>query len=263
MTRFKILKGVMLGLCISLLSTGVAFASESSGGGSSGFEGNKTIEDRGSIDPTNASDMDYLKSEYKEDTLKKQKEIDQYVFTDHADELYKMGFKVVYTGPSEDVVEIGIAPYQEKFAQFLYEKFGKDNIVVVESEEAYLYTTMEATSSPDTPVAYEGEGRYVGDDIVLEDGEFGITSVNDDQERYVGDDLILGEGEMGIVSVDEGDILVEDPSKMAETGIVTDTGVQSNTSINKTVIYFVMAILTLGIISASAAMILVKKRIKQ
>jgi hypothetical protein len=261
MAKCKVLKAFMLGLCISLLSTGAAFASESSGGQSAGFEGSKTlIEDRGSIDPVNPSDMDSELVELKEAVLIKQKEIDQYVFSDHADELYEMGFKVVYTGPSDDVVEIGITPYQEEFANFLYEKFGKDNIIVVEGEQAYLYTTMVDEPASDTPVSSEEDERYVGEDMVLEDGEFGITSITDDQERYVGDDLVLEEGEMGVVSVGEGDILLEDSSQMAESGIITNTSTQSNSNNPiKTVIICVIAVAFLGIIAASTVMILKKK----
>ena len=69
--------------------------------------------------------------------LAKQREIDAYVFgTEGSKELAGRGFKATHTAPSGDRVEIGILPYEESHAEFLYEKFGRDQIVVVEGFEA-------------------------------------------------------------------------------------------------------------------------------
>ena len=71
--------------------------------------------------------------------LAKQREIDAYVFgTEGSEELARRGFKATHTAPSGDRVEIGILPYEESHAEFLYEKFGRDQIVVVEGMEAVL-----------------------------------------------------------------------------------------------------------------------------
>jgi hypothetical protein len=64
--------------------------------------------------------------------LAKQKEIDDFVFGTGSEELAKLGFKVTHTAPVGDRVEIGIVPYEENYAKFLYEKFGRDKVSVVE-----------------------------------------------------------------------------------------------------------------------------------
>ncbi len=171
----KLLKGFMIGACISLLSTGAAFAA--------------TTEDSLAIKAIDAVVDDVL--------LEKHKEVDQSVFVNNVDKIKEMGFEVVYTSPLETYVEVGITPYKEEFANYLYEEFGKDEIKVVEGEKAVLYTTTIAEDAPDAPVSDEENG-VVGEDITLEEGELGIVSVDSE------DDVIA----------------VEDSSKMAESGIV-------------------------------------------
>ena len=113
MIKTKLFKGFALGLCLSMLFTGAAFAR--TGGG------------------TGEKKTDPL--------LKKQAEIDQYVFVDHTEDIKKAGFEIVYTGVADTFVEIGIVPYNDENANYLYKVFGKDIVKVVESEEATLHTT--------------------------------------------------------------------------------------------------------------------------
>jgi len=72
------------------------------------------------------------------DLLAKQKEIDDFVFGKGSEVLGKLGFKVTHTGPVGDRVEIGILPYKESHAEFLYETFGRDRVSVVEGINAVL-----------------------------------------------------------------------------------------------------------------------------
>ncbi len=129
MIRIKLAKAVILGVCISALSTGVVLAE--TGGGGAGTASQETGIDS--------------------DLLKLQSEIDQYVFDDHLEEIEDMGFKVTHTGPVDNYVEIGITPYNDKNADYLYEIFGKDNVKVVEGEEAVLFTATDA--APDAAVS--------------------------------------------------------------------------------------------------------------
>ncbi len=88
--------------------------------------------------------------------LNKQMEIDQYVFDQHKDEILAKGFKVTHTGPFENYIEIGIIPYNEENAEYLYNIFGRDIVKVVEGKHitimvdeedvhyAELYTTTTA-----------------------------------------------------------------------------------------------------------------------
>ena len=91
--------------------------------------------------------------------MNKQIEIDQYLFKQHIKDIEEKGFKVIYTGVSEGKVEIGITPFSEKNANYLYELFGNDMVKVIETEAVELkedaYTsmpesTMVITAAPDS-----------------------------------------------------------------------------------------------------------------
>lgn len=120
MIKTSLVKGFAFGLCLSVLSTGVVFATEA--GVSQGSAG-KAI----------------TASEEKLFTL--QKEVDQIVFVEKADEIERMGFMVNYTGVAEDYVEIGIYPFSKKNANYLYDLLGKDLIKVVEFDQSIIYAT--------------------------------------------------------------------------------------------------------------------------
>lgn len=79
-----------------------------------------------------------VKSDIQEKLFEKQKEIDEYIFEKNAKEIEKKGFTVTHTGAVENYVEVGIAPYNEENAEYLYEIFGKDNVKVVEGQQAIL-----------------------------------------------------------------------------------------------------------------------------
>lgn len=88
-----------------------------------------------------------------EDMLEKQKEVDDYVFVEHQEELAEKGITVTHTAPLENTVEIGITPYTEENISYLQEVFGGDNVTVVEGQQA---VTLQQTSAPvvdtETPV---------------------------------------------------------------------------------------------------------------
>lgn len=78
---------------------------------------------------------------------KKQLEIDRYVFADHVKEIADKGITVTNTGVVGDVVEVGITPYSEESANYLYEIFGKDLVKVVEGQQA---TTLDLGLAADS-----------------------------------------------------------------------------------------------------------------
>jgi hypothetical protein len=125
----KILKAFALGLCLSVLFTGTAFAR--TGGGSLPSSGKAEADE---TDPL----------------LEKQAEIDRYVFADHTEEIKKAGFEVIYTGVADTFVEIGIHPYNKENANYLYKIFGKDIVKVAESEEAALDTVTTEKDNANT-----------------------------------------------------------------------------------------------------------------
>jgi hypothetical protein len=93
-------------------------------------------------------------------------------------------------------------------------------VIVVLMLSLLLSGVAAANEAPDNPVSREAEVTgetndavkeepssdedYVGKDIVLRDGEMGITSVEESDEEYVGKDLVLKDGEVGIISLPAG-----------------------------------------------------------
>ncbi|GAA0330530.1 hypothetical protein GCM10008967_21290 [Bacillus carboniphilus] len=83
-----------------------------------------------------------------EKILQKQSKVDQFLFEDHAAELEEQGMFVTHTSPEENHVEIGISPYTEEHANYLYEVLGEEDIKVVEGQQATtLLTGAETTST--------------------------------------------------------------------------------------------------------------------
>lgn len=130
MMKLKLVKAIMLGMCVSVLSTGaIAFA-----------EAGECLVGEVS-QQTNDEDSLNLK----------QKEIDQYVFDEYAKEIQDMGFIVTNTGVVDNFVEIGISPYNVSNAKYLYKIFGSELVKVVEGEEISLMSTSQI--APDASVS--------------------------------------------------------------------------------------------------------------
>ncbi len=125
----KFMKAFVLGVGITALSSTAAFAST------------------GGIEPAMVRDIQPAAANA---LYEKQAEIDRYVFEEHAKELEARGISITHTGVVGDAVEIGILPYSEDHAKYLYEAFGSDAVKVVEGMQAVI---MTMTAGPDTPVA--------------------------------------------------------------------------------------------------------------
>ncbi|MFC5650371.1 hypothetical protein ACFPYJ_14775 [Paenibacillus solisilvae] len=76
----------------------------------------------------------------------KQAEIDAFISGAGHDELAEQGFTVTHTVVVGGSVEVGITPYDEKHANFLYQKFGRESVKVVEGAQA---VTFEAAGAAD------------------------------------------------------------------------------------------------------------------
>lgn len=76
----------------------------------------------------------------------KQAEIDAYVFGTGQEDIAEQGFSITHTGVVGGMVEVGITPYDETYADFLYEKFGRESVVVVEGEQAVLFGAADGTA---------------------------------------------------------------------------------------------------------------------
>jgi len=130
MSGLKLIRIILTGVCLSVFFSAAVFA-ETGGGQSGAFQGAPAGE--------------------KNALLQKQSEIDRYLFEEHSKEIADKGFKVTHTGVAGDVVEIGIIPYSEENAEYLYNIFGRDSVKVVEGSQAVPLTAD--TGSPDSPVS--------------------------------------------------------------------------------------------------------------
>ncbi|WMJ88815.1 hypothetical protein [Anaerocolumna sp. MB42-C2] len=218
MIKTKFMKAIMLGLCVSVLSTGVAFA--------------ETIDSKSAEVTAQDSGID-------SELLKLQSEIDQYVFIDHFKEIEKMGFTVTHTVPADHYVEIGITPYSDENADYLYDIFGNEKVKVIKGEEAVSYVACQA-EAPDTAVSSEGidnnlvtrqdeVNKTLFEDKVSEletkgisimyttpiDGhiEVGINPYNEDNAKFIYS--LTGEDMVKVV-------LGKEPELMATSGLAAD-----------------------------------------
>lgn len=168
MTKTKLVKALLLGACFSLFFTGAAYAS---GGGTSGSAGQDTPAFEGV-------------TEENKELIERQNQIDQFVFNDHAKEIEEMGFVVTHTGVIGDAVEVGIAPYEKAFVDYLYENLGKEQMNIVEGEINMLLT---APDSPDAAVSSPAAGEDIDQpvapvDETMDDEELTIQITSENQE---------------------------------------------------------------------------------
>ena len=75
--------------------------------------------------------------------MQKQNEIDQYVFEKNAKDFANKGITVTTTGVMGDYVEVGITPFNETNANYIYEIFGKDQVKVVAGLQAATLKTAD------------------------------------------------------------------------------------------------------------------------
>ena len=117
----------------------------------------KVVGEQGSVTETPSDSTDSSESSptfsataINEDMLNKQREIDIYLLDTHKDEIAEKGFEVTNTAPFENYVEIGIMPYNEENAEYLYNIFGRDIVKVVEGRKL-------------TTIGDKGEVQYAED----------------------------------------------------------------------------------------------------
>ena len=132
MIRSKFARVFVLSMCLSLFSAAAANAAVKEGGQSGGSDrGGNVGTTMMSVEPSKPVSSPVIISE---GILKKQKEIDTYLFKEHSKEIEQKGITVTYTVPYEKHVEIGIMPMNSENAEYLYGIFGKDGVKVVEGQ---------------------------------------------------------------------------------------------------------------------------------
>lgn len=223
MIKRELVKTLALGLCMSALFAGsmnlsTAYA-QSIGGVAPTFEGTVNMED--SL------------------LYEKQAEMDQYIFAEHVKDIEAMGFKVIYTGVADKYVEVGITPYSDENAAFLYEKFGKELVKVVDTEEVYLREVsaeapdvMPLTSDTDVvPVMDMGDTATTGSvvsDTVASDGAGADEALIKEREQIMADDE--EKLTIQITSID-----LDEPVEDAAPDVIRQIGPASDVSVDDTV----------------------------
>jgi len=166
MNNSRFLRTFIIGICVTVLSSGMVLAGEG-GGQSPSYSGQTPMDkaedverqpdiliDRNDNSPDAAvSSQDSeptLRSEpsrFDEEILQKHREIDQYLFEENPEEVKQKGFIVTHTGPIDNYVEIGITPFSEENADYLYDIFGTDMVRVVEGQQAELLSQTVAPAN--------------------------------------------------------------------------------------------------------------------
>jgi len=141
MLKSKLVKSLVVGMSLTMMFTSAALASTDA-------DSNSTEEFTIQIE---AVQENLAVDGVSEEILEKQKEVDKYLFEDNLQKIREKGFTVTHTAPMSDYVEIGITPYSEENANYIYEILGRDMIKVVEGQQAVLYDTGDA---PDASVSY-------------------------------------------------------------------------------------------------------------
>lgn len=155
MMKSKLMKAVILGTCMALFSSTTAFAAEKD-------EALPEETYQIAITSTEPDQLDNIGS----DILDKQKEIDKYLFEDHAKEIADQGIQITHTAPTENYVEIGILPFNKENEDYLYNLFGKDKVKVIEGVEVMTMMaddavqTTAATTDTVTDAAKTGESNF-------------------------------------------------------------------------------------------------------
>lgn len=92
-----------------------------------------------------------------ETMMEKQQKIDQYIFEDKTEELAEKGITVTHTVALENTIEIGIIPYSEENIRYFQDAFGKDQVTIVEGEQAVTL----AENSPETtaPATHQNQEK--------------------------------------------------------------------------------------------------------
>lgn len=162
MLKSKLVKGLLVGMSLSMMFTSAALASTDA---NSNSEEEFTIQIE-SVQENLAVDG------VSEEVMQKQREIDENLFKDNLEKIREKGFTVTHTAPMADYVEIGITPYSEENANYIYDIVGKDMVKVVEGQQAVLYDTGDA---PDATVSHPANqaapatGRAEDTPLVVED----------------------------------------------------------------------------------------------
>lgn len=177
MKKFKIIRAIILGIVITVLSSNVAFA--------------ETAEDNKSGDQIMQITV------VDENLVKKQEEIDEIIFNNNSKEIIDKGFNVISTSIVGSFVEVRIEPYNEENAEHLYNILGRDMINVVEGEQAIPIANEDSNT--------DAEFKITSSEDSAQDAELYTSNdikVNDDKYNgFIMIGLVLAVGALGGVVI--------------------------------------------------------------
>lgn len=202
MIKKHLLKAVLLGLFISTLYTGSAYAMAVSSPASVGTE---------EVTPE-------LQALYD-----KQAEIDAILFKTNASDLEAKDIFVNYTGVTGDYIEIGIATYSEEKADFIYELVGKDQVKVVEFDDSILYASGLPVADGAGEDGSTGAADPLVDPIPYGDGiaNSGVTSDETTSNDVNEEKVYKGGEEDGVMTI------TSDNGEVNEADVVKTTAADS------------------------------------
>ena len=97
---------------------------------------------------------------------------------DQVKEIEGMGFKVIYTGVADDYVEVGITPYNDEYAAYIYDEFGRDIVKVVDTDEVILYDSVGV--APDA-VTIDADNAVSSETPIMDMGDTPVTAGAEDE----------------------------------------------------------------------------------
>jgi len=208
MIKKNLIKKTALGLGIAAfligsVNVGTAFAQPGGGVSSSS---------QGSISPQDSA------------LFEKQRELDQFLFVDQVKEIEGMGFKVIYTGVADDYVEVGITPYNDEYAAYIYDEFGRDIVKVVDTDEVILYDSVGV--APDA-VTIDADNAVSSETPIMDMGDTPVTAGAEDEALIREREQLMADEEekltIQIESIDGSEPAeAMDPELIRQTGIVDD-----------------------------------------
>lgn len=177
MKKFKIIRAIVLGIVITVLSSNVTFA--------------ETPEDNKS------GDQIMQIAVVDENLVKKQEEIDEIIFNNNSKEIIDKGFNVISTSIVGSFVEVRIEPYNEENAEHLYNILGRDMINVVEGEQSIPIANEDSNT--------DAEFKITSSEDSAQDAELYTSNdikVNDDKYNgFIMIGLVLAVGALGGVVI--------------------------------------------------------------
>jgi hypothetical protein len=109
----------------------------------------------------------------------KQETVDKFIFEDHSKEIADKGIEVTHTVLVENVVEIGIIPYNKDNVDYFINELGEENVSIVEGRKSdpMFESTMQMTAVKDSSTQVVKKAEHVEEAAVNFTGIYFILSL--------------------------------------------------------------------------------------